>query len=190
LDYHGNHELEDAEAQMSHGEIPNYTSVLENLEDARIELDRYRTEGFMVDVDKETVQKEMSHGTISKLGLIVKQKPEGVKRRIILDLRRSGGNRKAVLPEKMVLPRPRDAVAMMRDVYNQRRGCGTSEGYTQELVAVDISDAFMSLAVHEAELPHTLAPHVDGEGFHLFVALLFGFKTAPLLWSRVAALVS
>ena len=190
LDYHGNHELEDAEAQMSHGEILNYTSVLENLEDARIELNRYKAEGFMVDVDKETVQKEMSHGTISRLGLIVKQKPEGVKRRIILDLRRSGGNRKAVLPEKLVLPRPRDAVAMMRDVYNQRRGCGSDEGYTRELVVVDISDAFMSLAVHEAELPHTLAPHVDGEGFHLFVALLFGFKTAPLLWSRVAALVS
>ena len=96
----------------------------------------------MVDVDKETVQKEMSHGTISRLGLIVKQKPEGVKRRIILDLRRSGGNRKAVLPEKLVLPRPRDAVAMMRDVYNQRRGCGSDEGYTRELVVVDISDAF------------------------------------------------
>ena len=190
LDYHGQHELEDAAAQMSHGDIPNYTSVLDHPEDAKIELDRYRKEGFMVDIDKETVTKEMSHGTISKLGLIIKQKPEGVKRRIILDLRRSGGNKKAKLPEKLVLPRPKDAVSMIRNVFDQRRPCGADEGYARELVVVDISDAFMSLAVHEAELPHTLAPEVDGPNFYMFVALLFGFKTAPLLWSRIAALTS
>ena len=55
---------------------------------------------------------------------------------------------------------------------------------------VDISDAFMTLAVHESELPHTLAPNVDDSNFYMFVALLFGYKTAPLLWSRVAALVA
>ena len=100
LDYHGQHELEDAGAQMSHGDIPNYASVLDHAEDAKIELDRYRREGFLVDVDKETVSKEMAHGTISKLGLIIKQKPEGVKRRIILDLRRSGGNKKSQVAGK------------------------------------------------------------------------------------------
>ena len=160
------------------------------MEDARIELDRYRTEGYLVDVDRDTVVNEMGHGTISKLGLIVKEKPEGKKRRIILDLRRSGGNRKSVLPEKLVLPRPRDAVAMIRDNYNQRSVSGADEGYTRELVVVDISDAFMALAVHESELPHTLAPNVDDHNFYMFVALLFGYKTAPLLWSRVAALVA
>ena len=50
----------------------NSVSARENLEDARIELDRYRSEGFLVDVEKETVVNEMGHGTISKLGLIVK----------------------------------------------------------------------------------------------------------------------
>ena len=190
IDSHTQNELEDAATQMGHGEILNYSSVRDNLEDARIELDRYRKEGYLVDVDKETVQKEMAHGTISKLGLIVKEKPEGVKRRIILDLRRSGGNQKATLPERLVLPRPQDAVNMIRDVYNQRRVSGADEGYTRELVVIDVSDAFMALAVHESELPHTLAPNVDSSDFYLFVALLFGYKTAPLLWSRVAALFS
>jgi hypothetical protein len=95
-----------------------------------------------VDVPKKIVEGEMGHGTISRLGLIIKQKPEGVKRRIILDLRRSGGNRKAQLPEKLVLPRPRDAVAMIRDNYNQRRSHQANEGYSRELVVIDISDAF------------------------------------------------
>lgn len=165
IDSHTQNELEDAATQMGHGEILNYSSVRDNLEDARIELDRYRKEGYLADVDKETVQKEMAHGTISKLGLIVKEKPEGVKRRIILDLRRSGGNQKATLPERLVLPRPQDAVNMIRDVYNQRRVSGADEGYTRELVVIDVSDAFMALAVHESELPHTLAPNVDSSDF-------------------------
>eukprot|EP00435_Cladocopium_sp_Y103_P013813 s3866_g3.t1 len=185
----GPSELEDAAMQLSRGDMTNYSSVLDHLEDSKIELERYRKEGFMVDVDKDTVTKEMSHGTISRLGLIIKEKPEGIKRRIILDLRRSVGNRKAVLPEKLILPRPRDAVASIRSTYEQRRPHGADEGYTRELAVVDISDAFMSFAVCEKELPHTLAPNVESQDFYLFVALLFGYKTAPLLWSRLASMI-
>jgi hypothetical protein len=107
MDFPGQQELEDAAAQMSKGCLTNYSSVQDNVEEAKVELDRYRKAGFMVDVKKATVESEVKHGTISRLGLIIKQKPEGVKRRIILDLRRSGGNKKAVLPEKLILPRPR-----------------------------------------------------------------------------------
>ena len=107
MDFPGQQELEDAAAQMSKGCLTNYSSVQDNVEEAKVELDRYRKAGIMVDVKKATVESEVKHGTISRLGLIIKQKPEGVKRRIILDLRRSGGNKKAVLPEKLILPRPR-----------------------------------------------------------------------------------
>ena len=59
-----------------------------------------------------------------------------------------------------------------------------------EFVLIDISDAFMTLPVHEDQLGHGLAPGtVEGE-YILFLALLFSFKTAPLLWSRVAALIA
>ena len=108
----------------------------------------------------------------------------------ILDLRRSGGNKKATLPEKLVLPRPRDFLNSIRSVYSMQRAHGRDEGYTRELAVIDVSDAFMSLAVEEKELPHTLAPNIENEDFYMFVALLFGYKTAPLLWSRVAALLS
>ena len=114
---HAGHELEDAGAQLSKGDLDNYSSVTDHLEDAKIELTRYKEEGYMVDVPKNVVT-EMSHGTISKLGLIIKQKLEGVKRRIILDLRRSGGNQKATLPERLVLPRPRDAIESIRSTAN------------------------------------------------------------------------
>ena len=71
---------------------------------------------------------------------------------------------------------------MIRDNFQQRRTPAADEGYS--------CDASMSLAVKETELPHTLAPNVESSDFYMFVALLFGYKTAPLLWSRVAALLS
>ena len=76
---------------------------------------------------------------------------------------------------------------MIRNNFNQRRVHNASEGYSREMAVIDISDAFMALAVTEKELPHTLAPDVQSDNFVLFCALLFGYKTAPLLWSRVAA---
>ena len=58
------------------------------------------------------------------------------------------------------------------------------------MVVVDISDAFMSLGVTAKEIPHTLAPHVTEDTYYAFIALLFGFKRAPLLWCRVGALLA
>ena len=179
LDFSGSHELEDAATQLSRGEMVNYISVQDNVEEAKIELDRYRQRGFLVDVPKGIVESEMAHGTISRLGLIIKEKPEGIKRRIILDLRRSGGNRKSTLPEKLVLPRPKDAVEMMREVYKLRRPHGSEGNFARELVVIDISDAYMSLGLDPRELPHALAPNVANDDFYLFSAMLFGFKTAP-----------
>lgn len=75
-------------------------------------------------------------------------------------------------------------------IYEMRRPHARDEGYARELAVIDVSDAFMSLAVEEHELPHRLAPNVETEDYYLFVALLFGYKTAPLLWSRVAALLA
>lgn len=52
---------------------------------------------------------------------------------------------------------------------------------------MDVSDAFPDLAIHENELEHCLTPGAEPDTFVLFKCLLLGYKTAPLLWSRVAA---
>ena len=191
LEHRDGQELLDSEAQLARGDIHNYVSVTADVINAKIELERYMKEGYTNVVSRQEMMSTMKHGTISRLGLIVKEKPEGVKRRIIIDLRRSGGNAKASLPEKLVLPRPRDAVESIRSTFAQRQHGKDGTDYARELVVVDISDAFMSLGVHRDELPHTLAPHVeDSDSFYIFSALLFGYKTAPLLWSRVAAMLA
>ena len=118
----GELELPDSEAQLARGDIQNYVSVTSDAINAKIELERYMKEGYTKVVSKQEVMENMRHGTISRLGLIVKERPEGVKRRIIIDLRRSGGNSKATLPEKLVLPRPRDAVESIWNIYSHPMG--------------------------------------------------------------------
>ncbi len=54
-------------------------------------------------------------GTCSKMALLWKEKPEGsVKCRLILDMRRSGGNSRAMVRERIVLPRLCGVVTMVK----------------------------------------------------------------------------
>ena len=180
----------DTDQQLQGGSVVNYRSVQENMDDAVVELDRYRERGYVKDLDEAQLKAEFSGGTISRMGLIVKPKEGGgVKRRFIVDLRRSTGNSKARLPERLILPRPLDAVNTLKSLVEKGTG-KMEEERDMELVLVDISDAFMTLAVHREEWKHCVAPSLEEGNYVIFVALLFGFKTAPLLWSRVAAMMS
>ena len=182
----------DAISQLATGTLANYSSARENPEDAKIEVDRIRKKGFVVKVSRREVEEHFSQGAISKLALIVKERPDGTKkRRLIIDLRRSGGNSKADLPEKLVLPRALDGIETLRSLHTLKSEVSLEDQrsrWGREMVLVDVSDAFPHLGVHPKELEHCLAPDVEStDSFLLFRAMLFGYKTAPLLWSRVAA---
>ena len=172
-------------------------------------------EGFAVKLSMEEAVRRYGMGTVSKLGLILKEKEDGtMKRRIIIDLCRSGGNSKSALPERLTLPRPVDAVRMATFQCEEEAALKGKyykfgwdpEDWAREWVVIDVSDASMHLAVAEEELAHCMAPgRVRGErkggdegggtGSREAmeddeVYILFGFRTAPLLWSRVASLLA
>ena len=109
-------------------------------------------------------------GTVSRPGLIVKVKDTGeVKRRIIIDLRRSGGNSKSTLPEKLILPRPVDATRMMKAIREKETLSEKKDPtWSTELVVIDISDAFTVLPVAEAERKHCLTPGIEENVIYQF----------------------
>eukprot|EP00435_Cladocopium_sp_Y103_P075273 s22_g55.t1 len=183
--------MTDAASQLEKGGLSNYASIQDNLEDSKVEVQRLEQLGFLTKLDKRTVEEEFSQGTISKLAIIVKERPDKTKkRRLIIDLRRSGGNSKAKLREKLILPRACDAVRSLRQMVKLKTEPTTQEmqeRWAREMILVDVADAFPHLAVHRQELEHCLTPGLGENEFYLFRALLFGYKTAPLLWSRVAA---
>lgn len=172
--------------------LRNYKSVEEDLEEANIELDRYATLGYMKRVPLKEAEREFSGGTVSRLGLVLKIKDDGQKkRRIVIDLRRSGGNAKSVLPEKLVLPRLTDGVKLIKEIRKRSTQASDPAGeHEMELALVDVSDAFTVLPVAKAELKHTMAPSTKEGEMLVFQALLFGYKVAPLLYSRFAALIA
>eukprot|EP00435_Cladocopium_sp_Y103_P030488 s2244_g7.t1 len=100
---------------------------------------------------------------------------------------RSGGNLRTHTPERIVLPRIVDVTRMDRDLAtknqqdNQRRSA--------EFVMYDLQDAFCHFPVSRPELANCLAPGNRPNQAILFRALLFGFKSAPLLMRRLSAAV-
>ena len=172
--------------------LKNYKSVEDDLEEANVELDRYANLGYMKRIPREEAEQLYEGGTVSRLGLVLKVKDDGSKkRRIVIDLRRSGGNAKSVLPEKLVLPRLTDGVRLIKEVRKRSTKVSDPAGEDElELALVDVADAFTVLPVAKAELKHTMAPSTKEGEMLVFQALLFGYKVAPLLYSRFAALVA
>ena len=180
----------DADAALEKPDtLRNYKSVEDDLLEANIELDRYEGMGYLKRIDLKTAEENYKGGTVSRLGLVVKTKENGEKkRRIVIDLRRSGGNAKSTLPERLVLPRLLDAIKLIKEIRKRVTPVSDSNVDAElELALVDVSDAFTVLPVAPEELKHTLAPStVEGEML-VFQALLFGYKVAPLLYSRFAS---
>eukprot|EP00434_Breviolum_minutum_P034288 symbB.v1.2.030341.t1/scaffold3410.1/size62789/2 len=179
----------DMAAELERKGFKNYASVEDNKADAEIEIQRYEKEGYVRRIEKEKALKLYPGGTISRLGLVLKMKESGEKkRRVVIDLRRSGGNSKSSLPEKLVLPRPVDVVRMLKEMNSKWPDKGQDIGV--EFAVVDVMDAFTTLPLHREEHRHALSPSTrDGE-LLLFQALLFGYRTAPLLYSRFASMVA
>lgn len=179
----------EADALLERGDLRNYISFEEAREDAEIEIDRYQKEGYLVRISRQEAMHRFKNGAISKMALVVKTKETGeVKRRVVIDLRRSGGNSKSRLPEKLVLPRVVDAIRTLREV-RRAEGRERDSSWNLEFSLVDIADAFTVMPVAEKELKHTLAPSTNPEEILVFQALLFGYKVAPLIYARFASML-
>ena len=56
-----------------------------------------------------------------------------------------------------------------------------------EIFLIDLKDAFCHFAIHKDELRHCVSPGVRPGEALVWVAMLFGFKAAPLLMARLSA---
>ena len=186
-------QLPEIEAQV---DVANYRSFLDQPEDAELEVKRLVEAGFAIVVKKEDARKRFGKGTVSRLALIVKEKPDGSrKRRVIVDMLRSGGNARATCPERIVLPRIADVTEMTRNMFrrceekvDQGKAVRGGSEIEAELVSFDLQDAFCHFGIAQGELQNSLAP-LDDHHFLLFRAMLFGFRCAPLVMGRLSAAI-
>ena len=178
--------------------LKNYVSVREQPEEAAIEINRYKERGYVREIQLSEAQRKFGP-MVSKLALIVKQKLDrSIKRRIIIDLRRSGGNEKCRVNERLILPRMSDVLRCLKKMHlleprlvEEMRASKDYEEVETEMFLIDFTDAFCHFGVHANELRNCLSPSVaeGDESLLLWIALLFGFKAAPLLMARLSAAV-
>lgn len=117
----------------------------------------------------------------SKMALIMKLREDlSEKLRIIVDLPRSGANSLATTPQRTVLPRVIDAMAMCQNLAE----LGATDD-TVELAIAEFPDAYQHLRAHADELP-ILWSSAHGKWI-LHAMLCFGLAGAPLVWCRLAA---
>ena len=173
----------------------NYASVRDQAADAEIEIQRYVDQGYALRVPWRWVEKTLGEsGTVSKMALILKEKSDGtVKRRIILDLRRSQGNQRSKVNERIVLPRIQDVVSSLREIWATKHlqnhiGGNEKEDYF-EFYLIDLQDAFTHFAIRKEELRHCVTPDEKEEEAILWRAMLFGYKAAPLLMGRLSSAI-
>ena len=172
--------------------VRNYSSVQEQRDEASIEIERYLEKGFAKRMKWDWIKKQYGSGTCSKMALILKEKPDGsTKRRIVLDMRRSQGNARALVEERIVLPRMVDVTAMLRDmwltkVHHEEVGAMDAQD-NFEFYLIDLSDAFCHFAVRREELRHCVTPDEWDREALLWTSMLFGYRAAPLLMGRLSA---
>eukprot|EP00438_Fugacium_kawagutii_P026843 Skav231908 [mRNA] locus=scaffold344:4793:6245:+ [translate_table: standard] len=58
-----------------------------------------------------------------------------------------------------------------------------------EFIMIDLRDAFCHFAIHQSEWRHAVTPDETEAGALLWVAMLFGYKAAPYLMSRLSAAI-
>ena len=167
-------------------EIPaggNYKSFEEARQYAQPELERIIKEGYATRLGKwRKVLGKFGKVAVSKLACIIKVKKEGsVKARLVIDLRRSGVNHCAVVRERVVLPRLKEALG---DAVHLLHHAGP--GHEVEAMVADFKDAFHTLPVHPSEKPMGVAKAYDDE-YIGFNTVVFGGVSSPLVWGRAAA---
>eukprot|EP00438_Fugacium_kawagutii_P030046 Skav201342 [mRNA] locus=scaffold1389:347636:350773:+ [translate_table: standard] len=191
--------LDDRMDMVSMATLKNYESVESQVEEAAIEVDRYIDCGFCKVVPLETVYQTYPKGAASRLALILKQKTDGsTKRRIVIDLKRSDGNKRCQVPERIVLPRAGDILTSIR-VMNDREIELLKPGQTLqslpredrevEFFLLDLKDAFCHFGVNEAELCHCVSPGLENGTAIIWCAMLFGFKASPYIMGRLSAAI-
>jgi hypothetical protein len=120
-----------------------------------------------------TVTARWPNAICTRLACLVRPGAGGaLKIRLIVDMRRSGVNGIAKITERIVLPRPGDAVEAIRHCMG-----ADSRG---ELMKADFADAFPSLGVLEAERGMVVV--TDGVEYFAYRGVPFGLRPAVVIW--------
>ena len=133
--------------------------------------------------NRETLEARVGPLVPSAIGVVVKNKAGVRKLRLVHDLRRSLVNQHILTSERIVLPRMSDLVEDVSILLEQLQ-----PGEEIKLLSLDFSNAFKQLAVRDNEKRFLSGTACNG--WFYYNKVLFGVRTGPLVWARLASLVA
>jgi len=157
---------------------------------SKTEVARIKQRNFIeVFRDWATVKMQWPLARASKVALIIKERVDkSLKLRFVVDLRRSGVNGEAEIPERVVLPRVIDfanSIVNLQEVQVSRTSAQDYPPKEVELLTLDFADAFYTLWLRPSDRGSLVFQVADG--WAVFNRLCFGMAGAPLIWGRLAA---
>ena len=162
----------------------NYKSYEEAFTHVAPELERLRQAGYVEVLGSwsEVTARFGRSVVVSKLAAILKPRADGsLKVRLVIDYRRSGVNAHVRTPERVVLPRIKDALDDAVYLMSQDGGSGRIS-----MMVLDFKDAFHTIPVAPRDVDLQVFMSSPGV-FEVFNTTVFGSKASPLIWGRFAA---
>ena len=160
----------------------NYSSV-EDDPKAMEEVEKFWRAGYLAKFNTLEECKSFVGGDpiLSKLAMITKEKNGRIKRRLVLDCKRSGIVKASFLNKRILLPRIIDAVHDHLDL------SAIAEPWEEvEMFILDFLDAFWQLPNHPEERRFFVIK-IGGKYF-VYLRTAQGTRNAPTTWGRFAAL--
>ena len=162
----------------------NYKSYEEAYTHVAPELERLRQAGYVEVLGSwsEVTARFGRSVVVSKLAAILKPRADGsLKVRLVIDYRRSGVNAHVRTPERVVLPRIKDALDDAVYLMSQNGG-----NERISMLVLDFKDAFHTIPVAPRDVDLQVFMSSPGV-FEVFNTTVVGSKASPLIWGRFAA---
>ena len=158
-------------------------SCAANDEEAAKQIRQYADRGWLEETSYAKLKKEFGNDyTVSDFCVVVKEKQGRVKRRLILDLKRSGISKRTRKTHRVVLPRLSDLVSDVLRLLSTR-----TENQGVEILVLDFTDAYWQIPLAVQERRHFVG--YDGQKLWLYKRSAQGSRNGPLSWAGPSSLL-
>ena len=131
-------------------------------DEAAEQIRQYADRGWLQETSYAKLQREFGNDfTVSDFCVVVKEKQGKIKRRLILDLNKSGMSRRTRKTHRVVLPRLSDLVNDVLHLLSTR-----TENQGVEILVLDFTDAYWQIPLAEQERRHFVG--YDGQKLWMY----------------------
>ena len=152
-------------------------------DEAKNQMRQYADQGWLEQTShEELVRSYGADYTVSDFCVVTKEKQGKAKKRLILDLKRSGVSNRTRKTHRITLPRLSD---LIQDILQLLATCSAEQKV--EVFVLDFANAFWQIPLAKQERRHFIG--YDGENLWMYKRSAQGSRNGPLSWAGPSSLL-